>query len=77
MGRPRRYELAALLELVGASVGPFDRAADLMAHRPLDDRVRHSRDFLGPSPERRPEAMGCNLSGALKYSASAYLMRDA
>ena len=64
MRGPCIHEIAPLFEDIRSPVGPFDRAADLVAHRLLDDGVGNRLDFFGPSPERRPEAMGSDRSAA-------------
>ena len=76
MDRPRVHERTALLKQVGSPVGPFNLAADLMAHRLLDDSVRNRRDFLGPSPDvaRKPwVVIGRPLAGSIHFAAPAFI----
>jgi hypothetical protein len=65
---PRLHERPALFEDVRAPVGPFDSAADFVAHCLLDDGVGNRRDFFGPSPERRPEPVGRDRPRALRIN---------
>src|SRR5271155_4626951 len=57
IGGPSIHKLPALLEDIGAAIGSFDLAADLMAHCLLDDSMREGRDLFGPGPKGGAEAV--------------------